>query len=666
MSFNHARPSRVFGFDILAMISFSTSWRRQRTRNAILIAGLLVVGFVASVCFAPKPLKNRWSSNNEPTFKKPLQQRSGQPLGETSSSSTRLIAASALASHLPLSFESNRGQIDRQVKFLSRGLGYELFLTATQAVFSLQHAKREEKNELAQKSGGDKKQAAETFTNLQLTLKNANGGARVSGSDPLPGVANYFIGNNPKRWQTEVPSYRRVSYEEIYPGINLTYYGNQQQLEYDFEVAAGADPGLIRFACEGADALEVDSRGDLVMRFKDGDIRQHKPIVYQNVDGRRKDIDGRFVIAGREISFETATYDRSRPLVIDPTLVYSTYLGGAGDDSGSSIDVDNNGNVYVTGTTSSIAFPTHTPFQASNAGLADVFVTKLDPAGANVIYSTYIGGSGQDRSDAIFVDKTTGAVYLAGRADPTSSDFPTTPGAFATTYRGGDFDAFVLKVNPSGNSLAYSTFLGGGDNDSAIGIAADASGAAYVTGGTRSAGFPTTANAYQFSVAGDTDAYLVKFNPTGSAILYSTLLGGGSTDRGSSVKIDNAGNAYVVGYTSSQDFPTESAFQNSLAGSFDAFVAKIDTNASGVASLVFCSYLGGSSDDKGYGLALDPGNNLYVAGQTTSTDFPLLNPAQAAKGGSFDAFVARINSSGTKLYATYLGGINRPGHGHWR
>ena len=394
-----------------------------------------------------------------------------------------------------------------------------------------------------------------------------------------------------------------------------------------------------------------------MLKLAGNEVRQHKPVVYQEVAGSRKPIDGRFAINGkREVSFAIGDYDTTRQLIIDPTLVYSTYLGATGDDSGSSIDVDNSGNVYVTGTTSSLAFPTTNPYQAANRGLADVFVTKLDPTGAHIVYSTYIGGSGADRADGIFVDKITGAVYVAGRVDSTSTDFPTTTGAFATTYRGGDFDAVVLKLNPQGNGLAYSTYLGGGDNDSAIGITADASGNAYVIGGTRSNGFPTTATAYQFSVAGDTDAYLAKFNPAGSALLYSTLLGGGGTDRGSSVEVDNSGNAYIVGYTSSQDFPTESAFQNSLAGGFDAFVAHIDTNASGVSSLVFCSYLGGVADDKGYGLALDASNNIYVAGQTSSADFPVLNPAQAARGGNFDAFVTKITSSGAKAYATYIGG----------
>ncbi len=638
----------------------SLSSIRSRQRTGILLVSLLLG--ILGLSFAGRERKsehlvggggpNTFSMNRATRVK----QSSNYSETNENSSAANVVNLSSLTSQLPLMFESNVGQFDsKKIKFISRVSGYQLFLTSTEAIFA-------PNNNQGDQAKGEAKEMEEAVVSnastsaLRLKLKGANAHAKVRGRGELASKSNYFIGNDPTRWRRNVASYRRVSYEGIYPGINLTYYGNQQQLEYDFEVAPGANPSVIRLVCNGPDELKVDSQGGLVLRLKGGEILQHKPLVYQEVDGRRRMVDSRFVIKGHEIGFEMAAYDKSRSLVIDPTLVYSTYLGGAGDDAGSSIDVDSNGNIYVAGTTSSTAFPTNNPYRSSNAGLADVFVTKLDPAGANIIYSTYIGGSGLDRADAIFVDKTSGAVYLAGRVDPGSADFPTTPGAFATTYRGGDFDAFVLKLNPAGNSLAYSTFLGGGDNDSAIGVAADSGGVTYVTGGTRSSGFPTTSSAYQFSVAGDTDAYLVKLNATGSAILYSTLLGGGATDRGSSVKIDNSGNAYVLGYTSSQDFPTENAFQNSLGGSFDAFVAKINTNASGASSLVFCTYLGGSSDDKGYGLALDTADNLYVAGQTSSSDFPILNPAQAAKGGSFDAFIAKISSSGTKSYTTYLGG----------
>jgi uncharacterized repeat protein (TIGR01451 family) len=448
-----------------------------------------------------------------------------------------------------------------------------------------------------------------------------------------------------------------VRYDEIYPGINLTYYGNQQQLEYDFGVMAGADPRSIRLSFGGAVQPSISATGDLLLRAGTREIRQQRPIIYQEVAGRRELIDGHYVLLGkRRVGFEIGSFDHSRTLVIDPTLVYSTYLGGGGDDLGSSIAVDSNNNIYIAGTTSSINFPLHNAAFGANAGLADIFVTKIDATGANVIYSTYIGGSGLDRGDGIAVDSG-GNAYVVGRVDSSSTNFPATPGSFSPFYRGGDFDGVVFKLNGQGNSLIYSGFLGGEENDSTEGVAVDAAGIAYVTGGTKSSAFPTTGNAFQSGRGGDTDAYLTKINAAGSALLYSTYIGGSGTDRGSGVAIDGSGNAYIAGFAGSPDFPTENAFQNNFGGSFDAFVAQIDTNVSGFGSLVLCSYLGGQGDDKGYGIALDSGaNNLFVVGQTSSNNFPVLNPAQPTSGGGFDAFVAKISVGGTKIYATYLGG----------
>ena len=642
------------------LIMFSsrvTRWRNAGSRRVILTFAIGAILFCLSLNLHNTPNHEQLISVSDKTALLRADERSGlRPF----TGSDKVAQAKALGSQLPLAFEANQGQTDSRVKFFSRGNGYNLFLTSSEAVLDLRNPRsrlRQDRNGQPSTENPRVTSRKSEFTTLRLKLENANPNPTTRGTDLLPGRENYFIGNNPKGWQIDVPTYARVVYENIYPGVALTYYGNKRQLEYDFEVAPGSDPQTIGIACLGAEKVSLNDNGDLVLLVDGSELRQRKPVAYQYAGGTRTGIDSRFVIkSNNQIGFEVGDYDKSRPLVIDPTLIYSTYLGAAGDDSGSSIDVDDAGNIYVAGTTSSTAFPTVNAYRSSNAGLADAFVTKLDPTGSTILYSTYIGGSGLDRADGIFVDRTSGAVFVAGRVDSSSTDFPTTTGAFATTYRGGDFDAFVLKLSPQGNSLAYSTFLGGGDNDSAIGVAADASGNTYVTGGTRSSGFPTTATAFQFSVAGDTDAYLVKLNATGSALLYSTLLGGGATDRGSSVKVDNLGNAYVVGYTSSQDFPTEGAFQNLPGGSFDAFVARIDTTAAGAASLVFCTYLGGTADDKGYGLALDSSNNIYVAGQTTSIDFPVLNPAQAARGGNFDAFVAKISQAGAKLGATYIGG----------
>ncbi len=563
-----------------------------------------------------------------------------------------------LTARLPLSFEQNLGQLDSRAKFSSRGAGYNLFLTASGAVLELPRIKSKTPNK-TRDEWPRKTQAAVGSLPSVMTLKllGANAHAAVNGVVELPGHRNYFIGNDPGKWRTDVPTFRAVRYEEIYPGITLTYYGNQQQLEYDFEIAAGADPATIKLAFDAGVRPRISAEGDLVLRTPGGEVRQRKPVIYQEVAGRRQLIDGHFILLGkRQAGFAIGPYDRSRPLVIDPTLVYSTYLGGGGDDVGSSIAVDSNNNIYIAGTTSSTNFPLKNAAFGASAGLADIFVTKIDAAGANILYSTYVGGSGLDRGDGIAIDSN-GNAYVVGRIDSSSINFPSTPGSFASSYRGGDFDGVVFKLNAQGNGLVYSGFLGGEENDSVEGVAVDSAGIAYVTGGTKSIGFPTTINAYQGTRAGDTDGFLTKINPSGSGLLYSTYVGGSGTDRISSVAIDSSGNAYLAGFTGSADFPTENAFQNSFGGSFDAFVAKIDTNASGLSSLLLCSYLGGIADDKAYGIAIDSaGNNVYVVGQTSSNDFPLLNPTQPSFGGSFDAFIAKISSAGTKVYATYLGG----------
>ncbi len=540
-----------------------------------------------------------------------------------------------MTAKLPLAFEINRGQADSHVKFFSRENGSELFLTSNAAVLRPRNSRY-------------------PFT---LRFQRANPTSNVKGRDQLPGYRNYLLGNDPSKWQTNVPTFNRVTYEEIYPGINLTYYGNRRDLEYDFEVAPGADPHSIRLAFDSHVRPHISLGGDLVLQSGRTELVERKPIVFQEINGQRHLIEGHYVLLGkREAGFEVGEYDRARPLVIDPTLVYSTYLGGSGDDLGSSIAIDGSNNVYIAGTTSSPNFPTRGPAFPNSAGLSDIFVTKIDPTGGNVVYSTYIGGSGLDRGDGVALDSN-GNAYVVGRVGDTSVNFPTTAGALAQTYRGGDFDGVLFKLNAQGNALVYSTFLGGEDNDSVEGVAVDLSGNAYVTGGTRSNGFPLTASAFQSFRTGDTDAYLTKLNSSGSAVLYSTLLGGGGTDRGSGVAVDTTGNAYVAGYSASPDFPTQNAFQGFSGGSFDAFIARIDTNASGAASLVFCTYLGGIGDDKAYGIALDSSaTNAYVTGQTSSNNLPLLNPAQPALGGSFDAFIAKISSTGAKIYTTYLGG----------
>lgn len=492
---------------------------------------------------------------------------------------------------------------------------------------------------------------------LKMVLVGADGNALAQGLDLLPGKRNYLIGSDPAKWRTNVPTWSRVGFDEIYPGIAVVYYGQDDRLEYDFRIAPGADPGAIKFRFNPELRPRLAANGDLVLRFPNGELRQPAPRIYQDIGGEQHPVIGRYAIdRAREVSFAIGAYDRTLPLVIDPVLVYSTYLGGSSDDSGSSIAVDSSNNIYIAGTTNSTNFPVPGAAFPIKAGLSDIFVTKIAADGGSIIYSTYVGGAGQDRGDGIALDSS-GSAYVVGRVDSSSTNFPTTPGVIGSSYRGGDFDGVAFKLNSQGNGLAYSTFIGGEENDSTEGVAVDANGNAYLTGGSRSQAFPVTVTAFQSTRSGDTDGYIVKLNSTASTLMYSSYLGGAGTDRGSGIVVDGNGNAYIAGYTGSPDFPTQDAFQNSLGGSFDAFVAGIDTNANGAASLVFCSYLGGTGDDKAYGIAIDNGgNNLYITGQTSSNNFPLLNPLQPAFGGSFDAFVARIATGGNKLAATYLGG----------
>jgi len=594
--------------------------------------------------------------------------------------------------NLSLSFEANQGQADPQVIFLSRGQGYNLFLTPTEAVlqlripappgqaadFGLRNANRPafETGVRNPKSEIRNPKLARPVT-LRMRLVGANPNAEARGVEELPGKSNYFIGNDPSRWRTNVPTYRKVEYRDVYPGVNLVHYGNQRQLEYDFVVEPGADPRAIKFEVEGAGRIEIDSAGDLVLHVGGGEVRQHKPIVYQQIADHRRDIPGRFVLcdsAFRDLSrrsrdphshrvgFEIGSYDSSRPLVVDPVLVYSTYLGGSSNDQGNAIAVDSAGNAYVTGTTYSTNFPTASPLQATpgGGGYGDAFVAKLSATGSALVYSTYLGGFANDMGRAIAVDSS-GNAYVTGST--TSPDFPTASPLQPTL--GSSTKAFVLKLNATGSALFYSTYLGGDkDYASGLGIAVDSLGNAYVTGHTYSANFPL-ANPIQATLKGDTDAFVAKLNAMGSALVYSTYLGsaGYTHSEGAAIALDSSGNAYVTGSTDWTGFPMVSPLQPQHGGGYhDAFVAKL--NATGSA-LLYSTYLGGSKDDVGTGIAVDSSGNAYVTGRTQSADFPTASPLQAAYGGGIsavygqagDAFVAKLNAAGSKLvYSTYLGG----------
>ena len=490
---------------------------------------------------------------------------------------------------------------------------------------------------------------------VRMKLVNANPTPEVTGGEELPGKVNYFLGNDPKKWRTNVATYAKVQYDDVYPGIDLAYYGNQEgRLEHDFIVAPGADPKQIALGFEAspskrahegtqnsvtpcfaaqlprhserslrtkfADAVsvpapeakaELDCDGNLVIHTSGGDLEFHKPLAYQEINGKRKEVTARYALLHPSsfrlhpsVHFQVDAYDPSLPLIIDPVLVYSTYLGGSSNDYDYGIAVDGSGNAYVTGSTSSTSFPTVGPFQpAYGGGATDLFVAKLNPAGNALVYATCFGGSDVEEGHGIAVDNS-GNAYVTGWTS--STNFPTVNPLQASSA-GSSGDGFVAKLNPSGSALVYSTYLGGNGSDRATGIALDSSNNAYVGGWTTSTNFPTV-NPIKASFTGvNGDAFVSKLNASGSALVYSTYLGGTAMETSSGgIAVDASGNCWVSGRTESSDFPTVNAVQTSNGGWHDAFVAKL--NPAGLA-LVFSTYLGGSGYEDSYDVAADGSGN---------------------------------------------------------
>lgn len=575
---------------------------------------------------------------------------------------------------LPLSFEPNVGQTDASVKFLTRASGYVLFLTADEAVLSYGTEKiKSQANRSTGRVSGV----------LRMKLEGANANPQIAALEEMPGKTNYFIGNDPHSWRTNIPNYAKVKYEAVYPGVDLIYYGKHgKQLEYDFVVAAGADPRQIKMSFAGMDQIELD-QGDLLLTSMGQQMRMHKPVVYQEKDGANEEIAGHYTLnSQQEVGFEIPSYDQSRPLVIDPVLAYSTFLGGTGEDTGIEIAVSAHGNAYVTGLTTSLNFPTKpNGARFGPGGGSDAFVTKFNAEGNQLIYSTYLGGSNNEN----FYDdlELPGVAYGGIAIDPIgnafvtgstrSQDFPTTAGAFQQTLKGLS-DTFVTKLNTAGNTLLYSTLLGSnGVNaaDGGQGIAVDNLGRAYVTGHDYSGGLPV--NGFSGHAAG-CDGYVAKLNTAGSGLLYSTYFGGNNCNLGWSIAIDEQQNAFVTGETSSTNFPTTAgAFDNTCGtdgacnGMDDFFVTKIDTKLPGAGSLVYSTYLGGSGEERvtyNGSVAVDSaGELIYVTGLTTAADFPLKNAAQSTPGGNADAFITKLDISlplksgfDQIVYSTYLGG----------
>lgn len=583
---------------------------------------------------------------------------------------------------LPLRFEENLARDRHQeTRYIARTGSFVLSLAPTSSYLTWTNPSKK------------------TTTEICTRLVGSDRNARLAPEDPLPGVASYFFGSG-SEWRSGVPGFGRIRHHGVYSGIDLVFHGEEHRLEYDFVVSPGANPELIRLELSGQSDLRVEDSGDLVISTDAGEIRWKKPEIYQEVNGVRRPVAGGFRISDRRlVTFNIGAHDPARVLVIDPTLAYSTYLGSNQNEGGRGIGVDGAGNVYIAGNTNSTNLPTVSAVQPNFGGQSanyvngDAFVAKFSPTGA-LVYLTYLGGSGDDAAAAIAVDSS-GNAYITGMTN--SSNFP-----LANPYQaqfggmgGQGFvrtgDAFVAKLNPTGTKLLYSTYLGGSRDDAGLAIAIDNSGNAYVAGATASMNFPTTANAYQsilrgvggeplhasgFTTWDPGDAFVAKFDPTGSQLLYSTFLGGTSDDAALSIALDSSNNVYIGGCTVSYDFPTTSgAFQRTFGGiemqnkglNFgDGFVAKLNI---GAAQLAYSTYFGGNGDDCVNSIAVDGTGSVYMTGSTSSMH--LQTTAQAFQplysGYSLlpkiisqllgDAFVAKLNPAGSALdYLTYLGG----------
>jgi Beta-propeller repeat len=622
---------------------------------------------------------------------------SGPSTASQTTAATPVAVAARDFAKLPLAFERNVGQVSNrsgnEVKFLSRGRGYLLFVTPTAAVLALRQSASEPDGARAGRRTA--RQSSSHTAVLRMQLSGAEQSANVEGLKELPGKSNYFIGNDPSRWRTGVSTYAEVVERTVYPGIDLVYHGNQGQVEYDFEVSPGADPRAIALVMEGARKLRLDSNGDLLVNVDGGALRFHKPVAYQQQGSARQIVPSRYVIKRKNrVQFWLASYDARRALVIDPILAYSSYLGGSSIEGANSIAVAPDGTAFVAGGTFSADFPTAHPLQPSAGGPVDfpqdAFVSKISADGSTLIYSTYLGGTNTDVAYGIAVDSA-GEAYVAGATN--SPNFPATPLAFdpecggdgkcGASFNSGGLivdNGFVTALNTAGSSLLYSTFVGGYQQADCLAIAVDANHIAYVTGEIGAPIIPTVngpapylpiVGGFQADESGATDSFVVRIDATASDVLYSSYLGGGNEDIGYGIAADGSGNAYITGLTYSPDFPivASSALQSTNQGSADAFLVKVDTNATGSASLAYSSFLGGTGLDQGNAIVVDSTGNAYIAGGTNSTSFPFTSPSGAYQPacaldslGACEgaAFVAKLNpalsGNASLLYFTYLGG----------
>src|SRR6202162_6482219 len=575
---------------------------------------------------------------------------------------------------MPLYFIENRGQLDSRVAYYVQGRDTTLYFTAegmTLVQTEQQHGENGVAGRLEKASlrrGIPQTPDPGSRWVVKLDFVGANPNPKIGATDPTPAVVSYFKGPK-ENWQAGISTDGSIVYPDLWPGIDLVYSGTANRLKYTFLVKPGADPAQVRLAYRGARDVRLNDAGQLEVETPAGVLRDDRPYAYQEVEGRRMEIGAGYsldrVSAGgpHRYGFALGSYDRSKPLVLDPAVfVYCGYIGGSGSEQGNAVAVDSSGNAYITGVTGSnefsSAFPVKVGPDLTYNGFGDAFVAKVNADGTALVYCGYIGGGGDDRGIGIAVDSS-GNAYVAGDTNSTQTTFPVTVGPYLT-YNGGVYDAFVAKVNAAGSALLYCGYIGGSGEDRGRDIAVDSSDNAYVAGTTQSSEttFPVTVGP-DLTYNGGGDAFVAKVNAAGPALLYCGYIGGNHADQGHGIAVDSSGNAYVTGQTTSTQatFPVTVGPDLTYNGLTDAFVAKV--NAAGTA-LVYCGYIGGSNEDDGYGIAVDTSGNAYVTGRTDSTEatFPVtVGPALTYNGGLFDAFVAKVNAAGTALvYCGYIGG----------
>ncbi|RNB80415.1 hypothetical protein EDM59_24045 [Brevibacillus nitrificans] len=527
-------------------------------------------------------------------------------------------------------FVPNVGQREEHILYEWRGAEYGAYFS-TDAVMLFLTAK------------------GQSGVRLDLHFLGAERSQEPEGKKLLPGRIHYLKGRDPAEWHVDIPIFQEVVYPQLWPGVDLVFRGANGQLKYEFAIQPGADLSQLRYTYRGAEKLTLAEDGDLLIHTALGTVPDFKPVSFQLKEGQQIEVSSAFVLIqdeeGYTVSFQIGeNYDPHTVLFIDPGIHYSTYFGGSGNELETRLETDNTGNLYLFGTTTSADLPNmQGALQPGLEGTSDAYVMKLDPTGSHLVYVTYLGGSGTDQGEGIFVD-TAGNAYLTGIT--TSDDFPVTAGAPQTSLQGKQ-DAYVAKLSGSGSALIYATYLGGSGSDAGASIAVDAEGNAYVTGSTDSADFPMTAGAIQTAYGGGaTDGFVTKLSPDGNAFLFSTFLGGSEKDVGVSIVVDRNGNPYVTGITSSADFPTTAnAYQRELAGSNDAFVTRLDPLGR---TRVYSTYLGEAGDDQGFPIRIDDFGEAHVAGVTTSTNFPTSSDAyQTEAGGDSDSYVTTVNTVDT-------------------